>query len=271
MKTARALPVLMYHHVSPSPGLVTISPAHFAAQIDWLKRAGWQTVGCAELAAFLDGASLPAKSVLLSFDDGYLDNYVHAHPILAAAGMRAVLFGISARFGEGPRRPHGGETGAPSTPSHAQCHRLVEAAQADAAMLRWSELEYMRAAGTFEVHSHTHTHTRWDRLYADAERKTAALADDLAAAQTRFAAHGIASTHLCWPQGYYDTDYLRTAAANGYCYLYTTEPGTVVPATVPTRIPRIVVKDKGSAWLAWRLRIYASPWLARAYGWSRGK
>ena len=91
MKAARALPVLMYHHVSPSPGLVTVAPATFAAHMHWLAEHGWTTVGCREAAAFLAGQPLPAKSVLVTFDDGYLDNWVYAHPVLARHGQRAVL------------------------------------------------------------------------------------------------------------------------------------------------------------------------------------
>ena len=49
---ASVVPVLMYHHVSPTPGLITVSPAHFAAQMRWLKRQGYTTLKLDALAGF---------------------------------------------------------------------------------------------------------------------------------------------------------------------------------------------------------------------------
>lgn len=272
MNTARALPILMYHHVSPNPGLVTVSPDNFAAQMAWLAQNGWQGITCEALEQYLQGAPLPAKSVLITFDDGYLDNYVHAHPVLARYGLHAVLFGVTGWFGEGMARPVSGEANVPETPSHKQCHALVDAGKTDAVMLRWSELAIMQTAGTFELHSHTHTHRRWDKQCNTPSEKRTSLAHDLTESQRTLRERlGQCSTHLCWPQGYFDADYLAVAQACGFKHLYTTAPGTVTPHSTATRLPRIVVKDKGADWLASRLRLYASPTLSRLYGWLRGK
>ena len=62
--------MLMYHHISPSPGLVTVSPDHFAAQMHWLKRHGYTTLTLDALAGFLAGGPVPDKSVVITFDDG---------------------------------------------------------------------------------------------------------------------------------------------------------------------------------------------------------
>jgi peptidoglycan/xylan/chitin deacetylase (PgdA/CDA1 family) len=266
MKSAKAVPVLMYHHVSPSPGLVTISPENFRAQMRYLATYGWHTIGLDDLAGFLDGNPLPAKSVVVSFDDGYLDNWVHAHPILAEFGLKAALFIITGRIGDGPARPCAEEAGTPPTPAHNACKEAVQAGRADEVMLRWSEVERMRATGTFEFHSHTHTHLRWDQLEADSAIRHAHLADDLnqsrATLQQRL---GQATPHLCWPQGYHDDGYCATAQAAGFSHLYTVSRGTCLPNTPADAIPRIVVKDKGDAWLGTRLRLYGSPWYARIY------
>ena len=58
----------MYHHVSPNPGLVTVSPQVFREHMAWIAAHGYTTVGCDELAAFLAGAPLPKKSVVVTFD-----------------------------------------------------------------------------------------------------------------------------------------------------------------------------------------------------------
>lgn len=280
MSNARALPVLMYHHVSPTPGLVTISPENFRAQMAHLARNGWRTVGTTELAAFLRGEPLAEKSVMLSFDDGWLDNWLYAHPVLQEFGLTAVLFLITGWVGDGPPRenrkvPAGtqsagaGETAKPLPerfPAHRVCMEKVRSGQADEVMLRWSEAEAMREVGSFEFHSHTHTHTRWDRIEPDTARRRERLAADLAASrealQTRL---GEASSHLCWPQGYFDDDYRRVAREAGFTHGYTTRPGACTPATAADAIPRIVVKDRGAGWFARRLWLYRQPGLTRLY------
>jgi peptidoglycan/xylan/chitin deacetylase (PgdA/CDA1 family) len=87
MSSARALPILMYHHVSPKPGLVTLSPQNFEAQLAWLAKHHYYAANSEDLAAFLAGQPLPKKSVMLTFDDAYLDNYVVAYPLLKKYGL----------------------------------------------------------------------------------------------------------------------------------------------------------------------------------------
>lgn len=260
MGQASAVPILMYHHVSPSPGLVTVSPETFHAQMAWLADRGYRSIGLAELAAFLQGQPLPKKSVVISFDDGYLDNYIHAHPVLKAFGFKAVLFLITGWLGDGASRPQG------ETPDHRQCMALAKAGRAKEMMLNWCEVAEMARAGTFEFHSHTHTHTRWDKTVDDPVQRRALLRQDLEASRTCLQARlGEVSDHLCWPQGYYDDDYVAVARQTGFRYLYTVEKGTVLHNSEPLRLPRIVVKDRAGNWLGSRLGIYSRPYLAAFY------
>ncbi|WP_333903560.1 polysaccharide deacetylase family protein, partial [Achromobacter insolitus] len=103
------VPVLMYHHVTPAGGMIAATPDVFEAQISRLARAGYQSLSAGEFAAYLAGGAVPERSVLITFDDGYLNNWVHAHPVLARHGMRAVLFTITGWIGDGPVRPHAGQ------------------------------------------------------------------------------------------------------------------------------------------------------------------
>lgn len=277
MKTAQSIPVLMYHHVSPSPGLVTVSPATFHAQMAWLAKHNYRSIGTDDLAAFLAGKPLPEKSVMITFDDGYLDNYLYAHPVLQAFGLKAVLFVITGWLGEGePRRPshhHSRKVGAgetvdhPSpTPSHRVCMEKIAAGQADEVMLRWSEVAEMHKAGSFEFHSHTHTHQRWDRLIDDPQARRIKLAEDLAASRAALATHlGAVSSHLCWPQGYFDADYQAVAHSAGFTHLYTVNKETCTAKTSVAAIPRVVVKDRADGWFGRRLWLYRHPQLTRAY------
>lgn len=263
---SRALPILMYHHVSPAPGLVTLSPACFRDQISALARAGWKSVGSAELEAFLAGEPLPEKRVMLSFDDGYLDNYLHAHPVLREFGMQAVLFVVTDWIGDGPARVTG------EAPDHRECKRRIAAGEADSVMVRWSEIEAMQAAGTFEFHSHTHTHTRWDQRLPDNAARLAALEADLVASRATLKRRlGIDDRHLCWPQGYFQDDYLPLANRLGFDHLYTTRPGTNGPRQDANRLRRIVTKEKSGTWLTRRLWLYATTGRAACYGWLKGE
>lgn len=270
----RPIPVLMYHHVSPKPGLVTVSPENFRAHMAWLAEHGWRSLTAAEFAACLAGAPVPKRAVLITFDDGYLDNWVYAHPVLAEFGLHAVLFLITGWIGEGEVRAHAGQgQPVPDVPDHKGAMAAGRAWQdaadpvpLDGAFLRWSEVHAMREAGTFEFHSHTHSHTRWDKTIANQDARDRALGDDLAASRATLAARlGDGSAHLCWPQGYYDAAYQRVAQAAGFRHLYTTEAGVARGDTDPARIPRIVVKDKPAGWFASRLRLYGHPLTAALY------
>lgn len=265
--SAGAVPVFMYHHVSPAPGLVTVSPAAFRDQIGALAAAGWRSAGLDELAAFLAGQPLPDKTCVITFDDGYLDNYAYAHPVLQEFGMKAVLFIVTGWLGDGPARS------APRpVADHRACKAAIAEGRADEVMIRWSEVEAMQAAGSFEFHSHTHTHQRWDRLIPEAEARRAALLDDLTRSRRTLDERlGSASRHLCWPQGYHDAIYRDCAEAAGFDHLYTTEKTLVDRQADRRQIGRIVTKEKPGRWLTQRAAIYARPWLGRAYNFLQGR
>ena len=89
------LPVLMYHSIlkdGARQGKYVLHPEVLAADLEYLQKAGYQTVTVSDLLAFVqDGTSLPAKPVMITFDDGYFNNYVYAYPLLQQRGMRAVV------------------------------------------------------------------------------------------------------------------------------------------------------------------------------------
>lgn len=261
MPVAAALPILMYHHVSPQPGLVTVSPSVFREQMQSLAEAGWRTGGLADVERFFAGQPVPAKTCIVTFDDGYLDNMVHAAPVLSEFGQRAVIFVATAWMGDGLPR-----SGPQETPDHRECKRRIAAGDADSVILRWSEAERLQAAGVCEFHSHTHTHTRWDKTVADPVAREAALAEDLQRSQQALGERlGVASRHLCWPQGYYDAQYVATANACGFDHLYTTEVRINRPLAPVSRIARFVTKDRPGNWLRRRASLYASPLLGGFY------
>jgi peptidoglycan/xylan/chitin deacetylase (PgdA/CDA1 family) len=90
----RALRVLMYHKVNDVDGNpVTVSPALFEEQMAQLGELGYTAVPLDDVLAYYgDGVPLAHRAVLITFDDGYLDNIENALPILERHGYPAVLF-----------------------------------------------------------------------------------------------------------------------------------------------------------------------------------
>ncbi|MGD0121648.1 MAG: polysaccharide deacetylase family protein [Candidatus Limnocylindrales bacterium] len=99
------VPILMYHRIVPladsgnsSPGLV-VPPEVFAAQLDAIAAAGWHTITMAALAADLEAHTQPpARSFVITIDDGWEDGYTHALPILRSHGYVATYFVIAGRI-----------------------------------------------------------------------------------------------------------------------------------------------------------------------------
>lgn len=97
------VPILMYHYLSTPPADanvyrqdLSVSPDLFAAQLDRMLADGYQTITLYDLYAHLaQGAPLPEKPVILTFDDGYRDNYENAFPLLKERGMTATFFIVS--------------------------------------------------------------------------------------------------------------------------------------------------------------------------------
>jgi peptidoglycan/xylan/chitin deacetylase (PgdA/CDA1 family) len=100
------VPILMYHRiVDPSlagdslPALV-VQPRVFAAQMTALSKAGWRTIDMATLARDLaTGTAPPAKTFVVTFDDGYADGFTNALPILRRLHFVATYFVVTGRIG----------------------------------------------------------------------------------------------------------------------------------------------------------------------------
>jgi peptidoglycan/xylan/chitin deacetylase (PgdA/CDA1 family) len=267
--SAQAVPVFMYHHVSPGMGALNVSPANFARQMAYLAQAGYTTLSADAFLQFIEGrASAPPKSVLITFDDGYLDNYVYAYPILQRLGLRAVIFAVTSWVGEGPARAHAdaGMPSLPACPDHGACKASLAASRQDEVIVRWSEIETMEASGTIEIHSHTHRHLRWEQQFPHEAARLEAVAADLSQSrQTLLQRLGRADPQLCWPWGYFEPGYQTLATQLGFRAQYTTEPGLTTPHSPADRIARIAAKNKTGAWLGSRAWLYRHPALGALY------
>ena len=104
----RTLVVLMYHKVNDVLGnSVTVPVSQFDEQLSQLGELGYTPVSLDDvLAYYLRGVPLPERAVLITFDDGYLDNLENAAPILRRHGFPAVLFVPIGYLGEPRPLPH---------------------------------------------------------------------------------------------------------------------------------------------------------------------
>lgn len=99
-KSSKRIPILMYHRVDNSEdNEIVLSKEVFKKQMDYLKDNNFTTINFDELYSyFLDDSSLPNKPVILTFDDGYEDNYQNAYPILKEHGFKATVFMITSEI-----------------------------------------------------------------------------------------------------------------------------------------------------------------------------
>lgn len=90
------LPILIYHRVTDEVGGLCVAPIVFEQHLDYLKKQGYVGVCLNQIADALEGKSvLPKRAVAITFDDGYLDNYSQAWPLLQKYGYNATIFLIS--------------------------------------------------------------------------------------------------------------------------------------------------------------------------------
>jgi peptidoglycan/xylan/chitin deacetylase (PgdA/CDA1 family) len=176
--TAAAVPILMYHAVAddPAPAArgLSVSPAAFAAQMEVVAERGFTPVTTAALAAaWRSGGPLPARPLLITFDDGYEGVHRHALPVLARHAFASTVF-----VSTGWLRGRWQEGGALDT------------------MLDWAQVRELAGAGT-EIGGHSHTHPQLDQLDAGRLRFEALRCREIVAEEL-----GTAPVSFAYPYGY---------------------------------------------------------------------
>lgn len=95
--------VLNYHKIDNTHHSLAVAPADFESQIKYLSDHGYNSISPDELYEGLAGTrELPEKPVLITFDDGYKDNYTNAFPILKKYGFKATIFAVTSFLGKYP-------------------------------------------------------------------------------------------------------------------------------------------------------------------------
>lgn len=128
-------PILMYHYIANNPvsndktrDSLSVSPDKFDQQMDYLSKNGYTPITLDTLYGIYAGlTSAPAKPVILTFDDGYMDFYTNAFPILRKYNFHAVSFIATGLIGGGY-------------------------------YMNWDQIKEMQTSGLINFEDHTVTH-----------------------------------------------------------------------------------------------------------------
>ena len=215
----RPVPILMYHAVTDTPTErcqpLAVRPRAFADQLAYLRDQGFTALTATQLAALrrgADGAALPERPVVLTFDDGYADFHTTALPTLQRYGFTATLFVATDWLAGGP-----GSQRAPGP------------------MLTWSQVAEVAAAG-IEIGGHTHTHPQLDQLPEAAVRSEVADSKKLLEDRVQ---QPVAS--LAYPYGYSDARVRQVVRETGYTSAWAVSNVLPRPDHDPFALPRLTM------------------------------
>ncbi|MEA3368948.1 MAG: polysaccharide deacetylase family protein [Candidatus Ratteibacteria bacterium] len=94
------VPILMYHRFGYEDSSLFVTPENFERQMAYIKNEGYEVISLDELVKGIESKrSFNHKTVVLTIDDGYRDNYICAYPVLKKYGFSAVIFIISSYIG----------------------------------------------------------------------------------------------------------------------------------------------------------------------------
>ncbi|KJS14503.1 MAG: hypothetical protein VR69_17395 [Peptococcaceae bacterium BRH_c4b] len=206
LDVSRGIPILMYHKVNPDPTAggygLRVTPRVFERDMRYLKTNGFHTVSLLDLADhFNRGTPLPARPVVITFDDGYLDNYTYAFPILKKYGMTAIIFVVADTVG-----------GINSFDYNNRRQPLNH-------MAGWGELREMARAG-ITIGSHTLTHPHLAEVSPDIARQE--IADSKKKLEQGL---GGKVEFFCYPYGSYNFLTAQLVQESGYVAAVTIEQG----------------------------------------------
>lgn len=186
---ALRVPILMYHYISiPPPDAdiyrldLSVRPREFEAQMEWLAVNGYHPIRLMDLTYALEsGAPLPDKPIVLTFDDGYMDNYQNAFPVLRNYRFPAT-FNIITQYSDDNKPGY----------------------------LTWQQIGEMARAG-MEIGSHTANHP-------DLRNKSSAgLVDEIGGSKQMIELRlGIPVRSFAYPSGKYDARTISVLRSSGY-------------------------------------------------------
>jgi len=218
---------LCYHSVaSPGPPFLSISAETFEGHLAVLRQKGWKSGSEETLARLSAGERLRDRTAFLTFDDGYLDNYVTVFPLLQAAGLTAFVFVVPPLLGNKELRWEGVED---------SCDQYPDVMRS----MTWEMVEEMAAAGNV-IGSHTNTHPHLDQI-GDEQ-----LRDELVDSRRAIVERLGSCDSLAFPYGSWNARVREAARDAGYRWAFTL-PRRGERGADPLAIPRIAVDHRDDA------------------------
>lgn len=133
------LPIIMYHGIlkdSKLQGQYVISPTAFEKDLKYLKEQGYSTITVKDLIDYVyNNIDLPSKPIMLTFDDGYYNNYLYAFPLLKEYNFKMVLSPII---------------------TYTDLYSDSSDKGASYAHATWDELKEMQESGLVEIQNHSY-------------------------------------------------------------------------------------------------------------------
>ncbi len=222
--------VLMYHMISEHLpknqskfNRLRVIPKEFEKQLIWLKQNGFKSFTLSELVKL---ENIPEKSVVLTFDDGYEDNFTNAFPLLQKYDFKATIYIVLNRFEN----------------NWATDKDLDKASSElnNEKMLSDEQIKTMIESGLIEIGSHTLDHVNLPKL--NKEEKERQLIESKKQIENIFA---IKCDSFAYPFGFYDEDSVKIVENIGYTNATTTVNGVFDKNKYSNfEIPRIMVSGR---------------------------
>jgi peptidoglycan/xylan/chitin deacetylase (PgdA/CDA1 family) len=204
--------------------------------MEHLVSEGYRTLKLDELVSFIRVTFTPEeRSVVVTFDDGWLDNYIHAYPVLKKYNINAAIFLITDRVEKASEKVQNmiGEI-----PSHDESKELVDGGEAYKVVMGWELIKDMRNSGLVEFYPHTKSHKRCTTLSGDE------LADEMIGSKDIIEQRlNMMVSYFCWPYGSYNETSIKSAKDAEFEALFTTDDGVTEQGSDPFRIKRIDVRN----------------------------
>jgi peptidoglycan/xylan/chitin deacetylase (PgdA/CDA1 family) len=186
------VPVFMYHSISNKPGNnLCVPPELFEKQLQEILDLGFTPITASEYyQAMANHAPLPKNPILLTFDDGYADNYTQLFPILKKYNVKGIVFPITGLVNENPN------------------------------FLSTTQMKEMEQSGLVEFGSHTKNHTYLATV--DLKKVNYELVES-----KRFLEESLGKPIriFCYPYGDYSPAVIEEVKKIGYLIAFTIEEG----------------------------------------------
>ena len=211
--------ILMYHRIAgvSESERYNVSPAQFSKQMKYLAERNYHVISLATLVDGIAGIrTISGRSVVLTFDDGFLDTYEHARPVLLDYQFPAMFFVITDLVGK--------------TNSW-----MITKGYPESRLMNWREVESLRHDG-FEIGSHTATHRDLSTINLSEAKKEVEDSKRILEACL-----GIPVNFFAYPYGRGGDMARQLVQDAGYRAACATAPGFVTYSTDHYRLCRIEV------------------------------